>query len=267
MRNIKCVLLTINLLLVTGLAWGAPAIAGAPDTEVQAPLVQDTDATKPSAATIDTSRMSVGERVARLEQMVAAQGQLQILNQLGQMQQQIEILQGQNEVLRHQLDQLQTQQRSLYADLNQRVTALEGGNKVTPAVVSAAQENISDQDVYQQAYNLMVAKQYEQALTALQNFVKQYPQSTYVPNALYWQGEIYAMQNKPDQAKIVFQQLLQQYPNDAKAPDAKFRLATMAADNNRLTEARAQLNAIIKQYPNSSTATLATAKLRQLKGQ
>ena len=168
--------------------------------------------------------------------------------------------------MRHQFEQLQTQQRRLYDDLNQRIIVLEGNNKVAPAPVSLPLDNTGDQDAYQRAYNLIVSKQYDNALIALQAFVKDYSNSSYVPNALYWQGEIYAMQNKPDQAKTVFQRLLKQFPHDAKAPDATFRLATMAADNNQIAEAKALLNSILKQYPNSSAATLASEKLRQLKG-
>ena len=52
---------------------------------------------------------------------------MQLLQRLNQLQQQVEILQGQNEVLRHRLQQLQQQQSAFYQDLDQRVTALEKG--------------------------------------------------------------------------------------------------------------------------------------------
>jgi tol-pal system protein YbgF len=236
----------------------------------QQPLVQTGGQQQVTAPVVDTSNMSTDERLSRLEQIVAAQNQIQLLNRVNQLQQQVEVLSGQNDMLRYQIQQLQTQQRQFYTDLDQRISALESGTKVAPkataAIASSAMPATSDQDTYQQAYNFITGRQYDQAVTALAAFVKQYPKSAYVPNALYWQGQVLAMQSKNADAQKLFTQLLTQYPNDAKVPDAKLKLALMSADNNQLPIARQQLQDIIKQYPNSSAATLAANKLRQLKG-
>lgn len=47
-------------------------------------------------------------------------------------------------------------------------------------------------------------KQYDQAITAFQSFVKQYPKSTYQPNANYWLGQLYYNKGKKDDAAYYY---------------------------------------------------------------
>ena len=266
--HIKYVPIVISL-LVAGVVNAVPVVDVTQDSRQQQPLVQST---APAAAQpqVDTSEMSVEQRLQRLEQMVSTQGQMQLLTRMNQLQQQVEILQGQNEVLRHRLQQLQTQQRTLYTDLDQRVTALENGKPLKRSKTQIDLINfnkLDDQNAYQKAYDLIATRQYDQAIAALSAFVQKYPKSSYVPNAVYWQAEVFAAQGENTQAEKLFQQLIAQYPNNAKVPDAQLKLAMIAAANNQVAPAEQQLQNIIKQYPNSAAANLAATKLRQLKGQ
>ena len=155
--------------LLLGTAFAVPVVDVTKDESTQQPLLTDSSSSTPAA--VDTASMTIDQRVARLEQIVAAQGQMQLLDRINQLQQNVEILQGQNEILRHQLQQLQDQQRKYYQDLDQRVTALEGGKKAT-AVMPVAVGTVpagtgDDQTAYQNAYNLLSKQQYDQALDAL----------------------------------------------------------------------------------------------------
>jgi tol-pal system protein YbgF len=256
-----------SCVLLLGTAYAVPVVDVTKDEQTQQPLL--TDSSSATAPTADTANMTNEQRIARLEQMVAAQAQMQLLDRINQLQQNVEILQGQNEILRHQLQQLQDQQRKYYQDLDQRVTALEGGKKAVPAVPVATGTVLTgsgdDQTAYQNAYNLLSKQQYDQALVALQTFVKQYPKSSYVPNAIYWQGEVLSAQSKNAPAAAMFQQLITQYPTSNKVPDAKLKLAMIAIDSNQIPQAKQQLQEIVSKYPDTSAATLAANKLRQLK--
>ena len=268
----KILIATSSCVLMMGTALAVPVVDVTKDAQTQQALVTDSSSAAPMA--VDTSTMTSEQRIARLEQIVAAQTQMQLLDRINQMQQNVEILQGQNEILRHQLQQLQDQQRKYFQDLDQRVTTLEAGKKMTPATgapstatssVVSSNTSVDDQTAYQNAYNLLSKQQYDQAMVALQTFVKQYPKSTYVPNAIYWQGEVLSAQSKNALAMAMFQQLIAQYPTSNKVPDAKLKLAMIAIDSNQIPQAKQQLQEIISKYPDSSAATLATNKLRQLK--
>ena len=260
--RIKCVLLLISL-------FSSVAIAEVPVVDVTQPqsgqqaLVQSNvgNASSQSSA-VDTTNMSVEQRLQRLEQIITAQGQMQLVQRLNQLQETVEILQGQNEVLRHQLQQLQTEQSNL-------VSTLASGKSVKkmPVTIGAANSSASgEQQVYQAAYNLIIAKQYNSAIKAFDNFVKQYPKSTYVPNALYWKGEVLAAQGDNGKAKATLQQLISTFPNDAKVPDATLKLAMILMNEKQADQAKILLNSIVKNYPNTATASIATNKLRELKG-
>jgi|GEM_PF-3541074 len=269
--------LIILSLFIGGVANAVPVVDITQDQQQQQSQVQQQPLVQPSAVSnqdqvsqqsVDTSDMSVEQRLTRLEKLVSAQGQIQLLNQINQMQQQVEILQGQNEVLRHRLQQLKTQQQTLYTDLNQRVSALENGKplkRTKPRVNFADFNTMDDQNAYQRAYNLIATREYTQAIAALSAFVKQYPKSSYVPNAIYWQAEVLAAQDENTQAVKLFQQLVSKYPNSAKIPDAQLKLAMIAAANHQTVQAEQQLQNIVKQYPNSAAASLAATQLRQLK--
>ena len=82
-------------------------------------------------------RLSLAERVAALEEKAngpgAAQGNIELLNQIQALQSQLATLQGRTEELQHQLDEFKRTGKSQYVDLDSRMTRLEGGAPVAPA--------------------------------------------------------------------------------------------------------------------------------------
>jgi tol-pal system protein YbgF len=90
------------------------------------------------------SRLSLADRVARLEQQAQHQDQggIGMVNQVQQLQAQVQQLQGQIEELQHQLQQLQDTSKAQYLDLDSRLGRVEGtasgtGNPAAAASVKA----------------------------------------------------------------------------------------------------------------------------------
>lgn len=85
-------------------------------------------------------RLSLAERVAALEEKAngqgAAQGNIELLNQIQALQSQLATLQGRAEELQHQLDELKRTGKSQYVDLDSRMTRLEGGTAAAPAAAA-----------------------------------------------------------------------------------------------------------------------------------
>lgn len=75
------------------------------------------------------SRLSLADRVARLEQQAQNQDQggIGMVNQVQQLQQQVQQLQGQIEELQHQVQEAQDKSKAQYVDLDSRIGRLEGG--------------------------------------------------------------------------------------------------------------------------------------------
>jgi TolA-binding protein len=221
-------------LLGASILFASPVVVDLSQQEnVQSALVQGSGNDAVSMPSFNTARLTLEQRITRLEQIAASQTQNQAL--ITQLQQQIEALQGQNDVLRHDMEQLKKQQQTYYQDLNTRLTALEKNTAasvpVSPAASTPVPSNTAtisaDQKAYQSAYALLGDKKYSQAIVALQGFVKQYPQSAYVPEALYWQAEVQLTQNNTAQAKILFEQLIKNYPKHPKTAAAQTELARL----------------------------------------
>ncbi|MGC1549678.1 MAG: tol-pal system protein YbgF [Rhodanobacter sp.] len=77
----------------------------------------------------DDSRLSLADRVARLEQQAQNRDQsgINAVNQQQQLQSQMQQLQGQIEELQHQLQELQDKSKAQYVDVDSRLGRLESG--------------------------------------------------------------------------------------------------------------------------------------------
>ncbi|OYV78206.1 MAG: tol-pal system protein YbgF [Chromatiales bacterium 21-64-14] len=71
------------------------------------------------------NQLSLGQRVQRLERIVNGPGLVDLLSQVQTLQQQVQQINGRQEELGHQLDDLQRRQRDLYLDIDRRLRQLE----------------------------------------------------------------------------------------------------------------------------------------------
>lgn len=81
----------------------------------------------------------LSDRITRLERIIKGQGLMSLLGRVDQLQNEVQRLNGDNEALRHELEQMQRRQREMYIDLDQRLAS-----PVTPTVPT---ENSDQQNV------------------------------------------------------------------------------------------------------------------------
>lgn len=124
---------------------------------------------------------------------------------------------------------------------------------------------VEEQISYLAAYELVKTKQFDNALSAMQLFVQNYPQSGYTANAQYWLGELYLVKNNYTDAMQHFNIVLKYFPNSSKTAASTLKIAYALIGLGKLNDARNYLQQVIKYYPDTSTAELATAKLALLK--
>lgn len=228
---------------------------------------------------------------------------LQLYQQITGMQQEIRQLRGQNQELSHELDDLRKRQRELYMNTDQRLQALEaavsGGNvsntagpgatppsnsvstnpgAATTSSVPAVQGAVSPTapasapaasagnglDAYQQAFNLLKNSHYHEAVAAFKSFVKQYPQSAYVPNAEYWAGEALYVEQHFNQALAQFRMVVNQYPQSNKVAASMLKIGYSQYELKEWPEARKTLQNVVNNYPGTNAARLAADRLSQM---
>ena len=164
------------------------------------------------------------------------------------LRQEVMELRGMVEQLNHELAQLKQRQVDDYMDLDRRIsgsmnTQQGAGNSqaqqqvAKPAVKSAQPSQSSDSNQpspspasgselerYSAAYNLLKEGKIDQAKTALQQHTRDFPDGQYAPNAYYWLGEIYMLENDLEKAAQSFETVVNRFPAHDKTPDARFKL-------------------------------------------
>jgi tol-pal system protein YbgF len=222
-----------------------------------------------------------------------------LLDKVQGLQQEVQELRGQLEVQAHDLKLLQQQQLAFYKDLDARVrnepvkvskntptpaldisssnVANVQGAKIvkenlipTPLVAAKVNSttsriNPADEQInYLAAYELVKAKKYDEAISAMDKFITKYPQGGYTANAQYWLGELYMVKKDYTSAIKHFEIVLQQFPSSSKKAASMLKIGYALADSGKKQDAISRLQQVVKNYPDTSTAKLAKSKLDNL---
>lgn len=223
--------------------------------------------------------------------VAGASGLSELFAQVQALQEELRDLRGQLEEQSHQIQLLQQQQRDNYLDLDGRLSAVITGGAAaagpssapppvsadrmqgpaaptggSPTPMTAAPGNPvpmvppsapkqGEQTAYEAAYEQLKQGKMDDALADFQAFVAAYPASRYVPNALYWMGEIGLVKNDTQGALAQFKRVVDNYPAHSKAADAHYKLGTLYTQLNDKAKARAHLEKAI--LAGGSVAALA----------
>jgi tol-pal system protein YbgF len=250
--------------------WGAACLA--------ALAVAGCATTPPEADPVQIKLNDLDTRLARIERVVANQSLLDLANQLEALRSDVRGMHNDVDQLNHNLELARKQQHDLYADLDQRVKALEArtgagsaGGGATPGVLAAsaasttsAAGDSADKDSYQAAFDLLKNSQYDRAIAAFQNFLVTYPTSQLADNAQYWLGEAYYVNRSFPEALAAFQRVVDNYPQSRKLPDATLKIGFCNYELKQFTVARATLAQVEAKYPDTSAATLAKQRLDKM---
>lgn len=231
------------------------------------------------------SRMSVQQRLERIERLLGADVLQQQMHQLDVIQQEISLLREQIEQQGYELDTIKQRQRSLYLDMDRRLSSLEAGggggarsSGVVPPVPAprssagsapaatavAAGGDDDGKDEYSNAFALLKEGRYQPSIEAFSAFLKKYPQSKYSDNAQYWLGEANYVSRDYKQALEEFQRLIARYPESTKIPGARLKIGYVYFELKNWSAARENLQLVIKLYPDASVANKAKERLDRM---
>ena len=225
---------------------------------------------------------TVAARIARIEDAVGkSQGLLDLFREIEGLKQELAKMRGQLEVLNNGIETTQKRQKDLYVDLDTRLRRLEtppvaaphvgdpasAGAGAAPGPGSTATHgaNTAEARAYDAAQNLRRIGNYQGAIVAFQNFIKQYPKSPLASSAQYWIGDSYY--NMRDfRLAIASQRLvLKSYPDSAKVPDALLNIASSQAELGETAAARKTMEEIVAKHPSSDAADKARRRIASFK--
>ncbi|MFM5337165.1 tol-pal system protein YbgF [Aeromonas enteropelogenes] len=216
---------------------------------------------------------SLEDRVALLERTLNARLRMQaeLQQQVDSLQGEVSELRGQLEQQTYQMEQSQERQRQLYQELDkvassqQAAPAAPAAPATTPAAAANYSTNQDENQAYDAAVNMVLKeKNYDKAIPAFEGFIKQFPNSSYVPNAHYWLGQL--LFNKGDRAGATtqFATLANKYSKSPKRADALLKLGMLAQLDGKKAEAKSFYEQVIKGYPGTTSAKLAEQSLAKL---
>ena len=200
--------------------------------------------------------------------------------QIQQLQQEVMRLNGKVEEQAHELRKLKEQSLERYVNLDKRLsnggagsaTASSGGSSagsgstVITGPVGGSQSGTPEQagegEAYRAAYALVRGQQFDQAASAFHQFLQDYPDGKYAPNAHYWLGELYLVKQPPDleSSRQSFTLLLNQYPDNSKAPDALYKLGKVQFLKGNREKAKEYLDRVIREYGSTNSSAVKLAR-------
>jgi tol-pal system protein YbgF len=130
---------------------------------------------------------------------------------------------------------------------------------VSPVAGTKREATKMENEAYNNAYNLIMEKKFDDAILALFAYTENFPDSPLLPNVYYWLGEVYLATEKLEQAKTSFSLVMTAYPDSPKVADSLYKLAVTLDRLGQKEQAKQYLAQVQKQYPASSAAKLATS--------
>lgn len=225
--------------------------------ELRSIVFQGRDTGKPvvvQPAETDAQIASLGERLGDLEQT------LQKLN-------------GQNETLTHDLDQARRasgDQKARADALEARLAALEKRLADMDAAAQAQAQQVAAAPAapapaadpaaaFKSARQLLLDGDYANAETAFSAYVTAYPDNARTPEARYWLGETLFVREAYADAAGAYIGAIRGWPQTSWAPDATLKLSRALVALKKPTDACKTLDELGRRYPKAPAAIVSRA--------
>lgn len=144
-------------------------------------------------------------------------------------------------------------------------TTASANTAVNPANPPTAAELERQKQAYLAAYQRFRSDGAPAAITAMQSFATQYPNSVFTANAYYWLGE-FQLASEPanlKEAEVNFMRVVHDYATSPKAAAATYKLGTIADLRGERGVARRWMTDVIKHFATSPEARLAKTFLSE----
>jgi len=202
----------------------------------------------------------------------------ELLLQIEQLRQETQALRGLMEELSYQLSTMQQDQKTRYLDLDKRLGELiriqrEQSQGALPSNVLPANPTsepsptpeslpiLSAQDAYNQAFQLIRERQFDESLSAMAAFILNYPESDLIHDARFWRGQVYDVLADDANAITEYEGLLAIKPDYRRLSQVQIKLGKLYLKTGQIDAGRTLLEGLIQADPDSVEAGLARREL------
>ncbi len=245
---------------------GGPAHAGLFDDEEARKAILDLrQKVEANRIATESGNARLGEELRRAsdENVQMRRSLLDLQNQIEQLRSELAASRGQSEQLTRQLSETQQRQKDLAVAVEDRLRKFE------PVKVTVDGQEFSVDPAEKRDFEAALATfrkgEFAPAQAAFADFVKRYPQSGYVPSALFWLGNAQYANRDYNGAIANFRALLTRSPDHVRAPEAVLSIANCQIELKDTRAARKTLDDLMKAYPQSEAAGAARERLARLR--
>lgn len=232
-------------------------------------LFEDTDARREILRLrklVEDLSAKVDPLVTRTDTKADTKSVLNLGGEIERLRTDIAELRGQIELLSNDIGNAQRRQRDLYADVDQRLRALETkATQPAPAESRPAEPVAGEQKAFDDALAQFKSTNYAGAIQSLSAFLQRYPDSAYLPQAYFWLGSSHFAQLDCANAMPAYQTVVTRFATSPRAADAMLNMASCQLDRKDKGAAREMLDNLIKKYPNAPAAAAAKERLAEIK--
>jgi tol-pal system protein YbgF len=225
-------------------------------------LRQKVDVNKQSA---DAAAMRQADEVKELKELNATlrRSLLDIQNQIEALRSDVAKTRGQEEQLSRDVAELQRRQKDIAQGVDDRMRKFE------PSKVSVDGREFTadpaEKTAFDAGFALFRKPDFSSAQAAFSDFVRRYPQSGYIPSALFWLGNSQYANKDYTGAVNNFRNMIAQAPDHPKASEAALSIANCQVELKDTRAARKTLDDLVKVYPQSEAAVAAKERLSRMK--
>ncbi|MGL4851135.1 MAG: tetratricopeptide repeat protein [Phocaeicola sp.] len=132
------------------------------------------------------------------------------------------------------------------------------------AKASNLDPSLADYSTYQEAFVRGLQRDYRGKIQLLNSLIANYPNSQYMPDALYEQGRAFIQLEEPDNAIERFRVLANKFPESAVARRAANEIGLLYYQNDKYQAAIEAYKYVISRYPGSEEARVAQRDLKSI---
>ena len=117
---------------------------------------------------------------------------------------------------------------------------------------------------YRSAYEDYMRGNYDLARDGFSDYLERWPNTELSDNAMYWIGECYDAQDKPQEALDAFSKVLEDYPTSDKAAAAQLKKGLIYLKMGDQGQGVVNLQYVVYEHPGTREADLAREQLKSL---
>lgn len=257
-----------------------PAFDGQPDVRPEVrPDIRPSVPVPESAYVPDapmSQSLSSDQRISRIEQQISNIQRTNSTPKIEALQSEIQALRGQVEQLSHQLQQVQNQQRTMYTDIDKRLTkqpikaiSPDDANATNSAEVTALRAQVEQLKAQKASGSMAKPKSKTTDVVSDDVLPAVAPDATeksLQPNVaeeqqIYQTAYDLIKSKKYNEAIAALQKMLQKYPSGQFAANAHYWLGELYGLLGKNDQSAKEFVIIVKNYPNSPKVSDAQLKL------